>query len=389
MSGVNYFNLIETDTKLEGFSTKISELIFGDLTLNQRLKSQLKKLNLNYQINSKSQDSIPISDDAVYSDSLLLALSKNFKKYLDKKIIVETTLNSSIVHANTKIQNQILNFNGAESIQISQDNIFSVDLRLPETMYPEKNYQVIAPSLYYQKIESWPDLIKAQSLIARDFTIKAVLFWQTFMPKSLMIFLFNHPRLTSKANQIGKNCRIHHTAILESCVIGDNVEIGAYCYLRAAVVGSNATIREKSSIKLSVIGAGAYILPTDIFNCYIGPNVTITTSILFHSAIAESTFIGGGVGFADLNATKSNIQITNAGKGSDSEQMFLGSCIAEHCFIGAGLLFQVATLVQHHTTILNHSMISKKDFIAEKIYISKNAKLTQIPKSFLSAKASD
>ena len=58
--------------------------------------------------------------------------------------------------------------------------------------------------------------------------------------------------------------------------------------------------------------------------------------------------------------------------------------MAEHCFIGAGLLFQVGTLVPHHTTILNHSMISKKDFTADKIYISKNAKLTQIPKSFLS-----
>ena len=384
MSDVNYFNLVETDTTLNGFSTKTSGLVFGDLTLNQRLKFQFKKLNIDFKINSGSANSINIFDDAIYSDGLLLELSKHFKKYLDKKIIVETTLNSSIIHANIQIQNQIINTSASESIQISQDNIFSVDLRLPETIYPEKNYQVAAPSLYFQKVESWPDLIKAQSLLARDFTIKAVLFWQTLLPKSLMTLLFNNPRLTSKANQIGKKCRIHHTAILESCVIGDNVEIGAYCYLRAAVVGSNATVREKSSIKLSVIGTGAYILPTDIFNCYIGPNVTITTSILFHCVIAESTFVGGGVGFADLNATKSNIQITNSGKSSDSEQLFLGSCVAEHCFIGAGLLFQVGTLVPHHTTILNHSMISKKDFTADKIYISKNAKLTQIPKSFLS-----
>ena len=163
MSGVNYFNFIETDTKLEGFNTKISELYFGDTTLHQKLKSQLKKLNLNYQINSESKDSIPISDDAVYCDSLLLELSKNFKKYVHKKIIVETTLNSSIIHANIQIQNQIINTSASESIQISQDNIFSVDLRLPETIYPEKNYQVAAPSLYFQKVESWPDLIKAQS----------------------------------------------------------------------------------------------------------------------------------------------------------------------------------------------------------------------------------
>ena len=99
---------------------------------------------------------------------------------------------------------------------------------------------------------------------------------------------------------IGQNCKIHPTAVLESCIIGNNVEIGPHCYLRGVVVGDQVMIRENSSIKVAVIGRGSFIVPSDIFNCFIGENSNIVTHILYNCVIGSNTFLGGGVGFADL-----------------------------------------------------------------------------------------
>lgn len=381
------FQIVETASRISGFKQLTSQLTLGDLNLRERLLQQCQRLNISYSLSSKESAQFCLYDNCIYSDTLLLQLKKNFLSFSNSEVQVETTWNAAITFKNKQNQQTTLFSKNTNSVLISQNKLLCVDLNLPETVYPEKDYQVVATDLFYQKIETWNELLIAQSLVAREFTSQTVGFWKPKLPNFISRWLFNNPRLAAMTNKIGKNCRIHPTAILESCVIGDNVEVGAFCYLRAAVIGSNVTIREKSSIKLSVIGAGSYILPTDIFNCYLGKNVTLTTHILFHCVIGDSTFIGGGVGFADLNASKQSIKIQtekNDSK-SDSNHLFLGSCVAENCFIGAGLLFHVGRLVPHHTKLLNFNMIHKDDFSSGKTYVSNQGKITQIPDSFLTA----
>ncbi len=381
------FEIVETTSRISGFEQLTSQLTLGDLSLRERLLRQCQRLNISYRLASKESAHVNLSDNCVYSDSLLLHLKQNFSGLLNSEVQIETTWNAAITFKNQRTQKTTLFPKNTNSVLISQNKLLCVDLNLPETVYPEKDYQVVATDLFYQKIETWNELLIAQSLVAREFTSLTVGFWKPKLPNFISRWLFNNPRLAAMTNQIGKNCRIHPTAILESCVIGDNVEVGAFCYLRAAVIGSNVTIREKSSIKLSLIGVGSYILPTDIFNCYLGKNVTLTTHILFHSVIGDSTFIGGGVGFADLNASKQSIKIQNDPneQKSDSNHLFLGSCVAENCFIGAGLLFHVGQLVPHHTKLINFNMIHKDDFISGKTYVSNQGKITQIPEGFLTS----
>lgn len=381
------FEIVETISRITGFEQITSQLTLGDLSLRERLIQQCERLNISYGITSKESAQFCLYDNCIYSDTLLLYFKNNAKILNQSKVQIETTWNAAITFKNQKSLHADLFSKNANSITIPQRKLLCVDLNLPETVYPEKDYHVVATDLFYQKIETWNDLLIAQSLVAREFTSQTVGFWKPKLPNFISNWLFNNPRLAAMTNKIGKNCCIHPTAILESCVIGDNVEIGAFCYLRASVIGSNVTIREKSSVKLSVIGAGSYILPTDIFNCYLGNNVTLTTHILFHCVIGDSTFIGGGVGFADLNASKQSIKMQtekNEPK-SDSNHLFLGSCVAENCFIGAGLLFHVGRLVPHNTKLLNFNMIHKDDFLSFKTYVSNQGKITQIPESFLTS----
>lgn len=377
------FRIESTESRIEGFEKLTSSLVMGQLTLRERLLKQCEKLKLQMTTDSGTKNTYVLFDDCVYSDSLLLKMKKQPAAVT---LEIETTWNAAITFLKQPLLKNVISGDPRAQAQfVPQEKLLCVDLNLPETVYPEKDYHVVATDLFFQKIQTWKDLIISQSLIAREFTSQTVGFWKRLLPTSISKWLFQQPALAQTTNQIGKNCRIHPTAILESCVIGDNVEIGAFCYLRACVIGSNVTVREKSSIKLSVIGSGSYILPTDIFNCYLGQNVTLTTHILFHCVIGDSTFIGGGVGFADLNASKNSIQIKSkmGSASADSGHLFLGSCVGEHCFIGAGLLFHVGQLVPHHTTLLNYNMIQKDQFLSQKTYVSNNGKITQIPTSFL------
>ena len=62
-----------------------------------------------------------------------------------------------------------------------------------------------------------------------------------------------------RLNRIGKNCRIHPTAVLEGAVIGDNVTIGAYAVVRMSHVGAGSHIEDQACVRYSVLGQNNFI----------------------------------------------------------------------------------------------------------------------------------
>lgn len=385
--------LVNTEKQILGMGVRTRDLIVGNESLHSRLIGQLKKRGLSLRIINESEiraaeDFPTFFDDCVYSGSLIQrVLTENWVFKSGSKSRIQTHGNSVIgfdkgVDAVAK-RSMDFDLCHPAKFQIDQVVMMKIPLRLPEAIYPEKNYHVPLPDIFFQRIHDWPDLLKAQSLICRESTIATVSLLRPWMSAQFLERLMNVPALASRSNKIGRRCRIHPTAILESCIVGNDVEIGAFCFLRGAVIGDQVTIREQSSIKVSVIGKGSYILPCDIFNCYIGTETVISTHILFHCVVGNATFIGGGVGFADLNANRSNIRVTTEDSLETTDQMFLGSMVGRHCFIGAGLLFQSGQRVAYGSTILNYQMIQKSDFKDNQFYIAQGNRVTQIPKQFL------
>ncbi|MCB0369749.1 MAG: hypothetical protein KDD45_10000, partial [Bdellovibrionales bacterium] len=381
--------IVLTPSRIKGLSHRTGEILFGNLTLLERLESQLLKLNVSFkkisfeQLSTLKGETV-FFDDIFYSENLIQKLITEKWVFSDKESgAIEGKFNSAICFDNIQSISIFFGLTHAKKNDIEQQSLMKIPLKLPESIYPEKNYHVALPNIYCQKILDWPDLLKAQSLFAREIIINSVRIWKTIFGEFLLNKLMNHPFLAKRNNRIGKNCQIHPTAILESCVIGDNVEIGPYCYLRGAIIGDDVVIQEHSSIKLSTIGKGTYILPCQIFNCLIGKEVLITTHILFHCVVGDSTFIGGGVGFADLNASRKNISVSVGKATQSSDQMFLGSMIGEHGFIGAGLLFNSGQRIPHHSTFLNYQMIQKADLKEDQIYVAQGSRVTQSPKQFL------
>ena len=231
---------------------------------------------------------------------------------------------------------------------------------------------------FYQPLAIDKDILKIQSCIARETTVQTVGILSDIFSYRLVEKIVNNSFLAKFSNRIGKNCKIHPSTVLESCVIGDNVEIGPHCYLRGVVVGDNVMIRENASIKVSVIGRGSIIVPSDIFNCFIGENCNVVTHILYHCIIGAQTFLGGGVGFADF---KFNAEPIFA-----DDQIFFGAVVGERCFIGAGLLFQAGMQIPHDTKLINYNQITFSQFKPDQIYVAKGSQVTHIPKIFFNPK---
>ena len=381
--------ITRSQNKIYGFQSLVSSLEIGLWTVQERLQNQISSFGYTYELIDerdvqKYSDQIIFSNDTVFSDSLIkLVLDKKFKFSEQGNVYLNCHWNSSFCSLPEEIDFQKLPFEAKSELKIINEPLLKIDLNLPEMVYGKKKFVAAAVKYFYQKINDWPDLLKAQSLCSRELTAKSAFILRKVFSEKILLKLSQFKLAHKMSNKIGRNCRIHPTAIIEGCVIGDNVEVGPFCYLRACIVGSNVTIREHSSIKMSSVGNRSYILPCDILNCYIGSQACITTSILFHTVIGDGTFLGGAVGFADLNASRSNISMDQAKGKITSDQMFLGSMVAEKCFLGAGLLFHSGQRIHHSTTILNQEMIQKNDMKPSTIYAAKSNKLVSIPKQFL------
>lgn len=400
--------VVKTKTIFPGFITPVADMIFGDETISQRLIRQLNDLGVQHENleESRLQDAggqCVLYDDAIYSMKILKMIFANgwvYKHAEKNNIEVETQMNPTIVYQERPQKLEPLNLSSCEEkisevrsssqhdhpkMIVRQSSLFSYPLNIPPVINPNGAATIEITDIFFHRLKTWPDILTAQSLIAKESAVTSISILRKFVPEKWLSSILTHPVLAKLGNRIGKNCRIHPTAHIEASIIGDNVEIGPYCYIRGSIVGSGAVVREFSSVKVSCIGKNSQIPQCNMFNSYIGSNSLTTTFALFHSVMGNSTFVGGAVGFTDLNSHLQNIQavLDNKNPAVKTDYLFLGSAVAEHSFIATGLFFQSGRLIPHHTTLLNNNTITKADFAAEKYYVAMNGKITQIPKQFL------
>jgi len=372
-------------------------MIFGDETTSQRLTRQLDQLGVQYEYGQISDMTVAdgqcvLFDDAIYSMKLLKMIFNQGWVYKHEQagtIEVDSQFNATITYEQRRPKAEPLNLSHASAdntkIIIGQKSLFSYPLNIPAVINPFGKATVEISDIFFHRLKTWPDILAAQSLIAKESAVASIHILRKCVPEKWISKILTHPVLAKLGNRIGKNCRIHPTAHIEASQIGDNVEIGPYVYIRASSVGSGSVIREFSSIKVSCIGQNSQIPQCNMFNSYVGSNSLTTTFALFNSVMGNSTFVGGAVGFTDLNAHLQQIQavLDNKNPAVQTEHLFLGSAVAEHCFVATGLFFQSGRLIPHHTKLLNNNVISKADFIAEKYYVATGGKITQIPKQFI------
>jgi carbonic anhydrase/acetyltransferase-like protein (isoleucine patch superfamily) len=188
-------------------------------------------------------------------------------------------------------------------------------------------------------IESWPNLWQAnmQGLFAITKRAKHLPWW-----KALPVAIAgrgNLFRMMAQLNTVGRNCRIHPTAVVELSVLGDDVEIGAYAVVRNCVVGNGALIDDHASVRACVVGAGASIANNNnVLMSVVYPRAFLISGPYQFSVFGEDVAIMHCI-CCDTRLDGKPVQAeVGPGVQVDSTQRYLGSCYGHRVRAGAGTI---------------------------------------------------
>ena len=275
-----------------------------------------------------------------------------------------------------------------ETVRLDPKTIYVISGGLPARMHELENIKAYFQDFYAIRLENWFDVLTATNVYCRELVSKLAGPANSLLPEKVSNKILGWQWLSEKTNIIGKNCRIHPTAILEGCVIGDNVEIGPFAYLRSSVVGDNTILRERTSVKVSYIGKNVYVVGTDVVNSYVGDEASLISPMLFHAVFGERSFLSGGSGFADFNTGSTRISADVNGNEVDSGLHYLASAIGDDVFIGANMLFAPGRAIPSGANLLDHGLIKNLPTEGDSSYVLSGNKFLQIPASFFGVKSS-
>ena len=213
------------------------------------------------------------------------------------------------------------------------------DVRMPAHMgiAEGKGLETLLTRRAMVEITSWPNLWQAnmQALFAITKRAKHLPWWQ-----ALYVGLAgrgNLFRMMGRLNTIGRNCRIHPTAVVELSVIGDDVEIGAYAVVRNCLVGRGALIDDHASVRASVVGEGASIANNNnVLMCVVYPRAFLISGPYQFSVFGSDCAIMHCI-CCDTRLDGRTIQAeVLPGISIDTRQRYLGSCYGHRVRAGAG-----------------------------------------------------
>jgi acetyltransferase-like isoleucine patch superfamily enzyme len=388
--------LVHNRTAVPPFAKPASKLRFRGCTVESRLRTQLRDAGFEVverdtlEPTAFEPDSIAVQDDVVLSSGFLRRFvsslpnrRSNYQCEVDTKRFALLSSRS----APSAFRKLPVFYCGSpnakmETLRMEPSPVHEVEQGLPPRLHLVTDLCVHFLDFYAIQLEYWFDLLTAASLYCREYVSDLLGPFKAVLPAWLMSRVTSSSWLMEKCNSIGKNSRIHRTAILEGCVVGDGVEIGPYSYLRSSVIGDGAVLREKTSMKMSYLGEGAFLMGSDVVNSYVGAETAIFGPMLYNVVFGERGFLSGGSGFADFILGAGSIAATIGGKDIPSNLNFLGSAVGDDCFLGANLIFAPGRTIPDGTRILDHGLVRSVP-TAGGAYVLSGSKLLQVPESFL------
>jgi len=148
-------------------------------------------------------------------------------------------------------------------------------------------------------------------------------------------FSLNPFKIASALNQIGKNCIIHPTAVVEGAVLGDNVNIGPFAVVRGSVIGEGVTVEDYAVVNMSAVGAGARIGRRGTCNlCVLYPGAFFGAGNGYQACVfGRESFAAWTTTVFDLSFDK-HVKVMLDGKRVDSGTFFLGAAIGHRAKLG-------------------------------------------------------
>jgi acetyltransferase-like isoleucine patch superfamily enzyme len=235
---------------------------------------------------------------------------------------------------------------------------FPMQLAIPTQVVPTGTYTTHFNTLFAVEIISPFHLLQANI----GLNVGRMIPFPSTLPVSIFKW-FSKPfsRRTlwglKRRNQIGKNCQIHPTAVIEGCQIGDNVIVGANAVLRLSIIGENTYIGDTAVVTFSIVGKNNYIMTGN----HIQFCLTYESVFTIHGPYQFSIFGKNTAVFATINCDirldEKTISIPTENGIIDSKQYLLGIAYGHYCKVGASNIIAAGRIVP------NRAILNPPDFI--------------------------
>jgi carbonic anhydrase/acetyltransferase-like protein (isoleucine patch superfamily) len=148
-------------------------------------------------------------------------------------------------------------------------------------------------------------------------------------------FSLNPFKLAAALNQIGKDCIIHPTAVVEGAVLGDGVNIGPFAVVRGSVLGKGVRVEEYAVVNMSALGEGARIGRRGTCNlCVLYPGAFFGAGNGYQACVfGRESFAAWTTTVFDLSFDK-HVRVMKDGERVDSGTFFLGAAIGHRAKLG-------------------------------------------------------
>ncbi len=221
-------------------------------------------------------------------------------------------------------------------------------------VYGDLVYQL--PTKAFLSIEHWIHILFAnvmfgifsigarfEQALEKDFGLNLRLLWQAMLERRQLL-------ASSRLVQIGKNCQIDPTAVIQGpTIIGNNVTIGAGAMVANCILGNNVNISHGCQLLLSVVGDGTFMpFRASLFesvlmeDCMVAQNTCLQMCV-----VGRGTFIGAGNTFTDFNLVP-HIPIRShfAGRLENTGMPVVGSAVGHNVRIGSGMIIFPARMIE-------------------------------------------
>lgn len=235
---------------------------------------------------------------------------------------------------------------------------FPMSLAIPAQVVPTGSYTTHVNTLFAAEIISPFHLLQANI----GLNVGRMIPFPNLLPISIFKW-FSNP-FTRRAlwglkwqNKIGKNCKIHPTAVIEGCEIGDNVIIAAHAVVRMSIIGDNTYIGDTAVVTFSVLGKNNYVVTGN----HVQFCLTYESVFTIHGPYQFSVFGRNTAVFATINCDirldGKTISIPTEMGVLDSNQYLLGIAYGHNCKIGGSNIIAAGRIVP------NGAVLNPPDFI--------------------------
>ncbi len=342
--------LVDLDKKIEPFGEHPRECLVGNRKLYDYQKETLFKLGIDFNVVMDFPSGDFEEECIVFSECLCFT-----PEFLSQFIVKARLLRGPVV---CRLKKGITTLRTAASLQETKDCEDSIEM--PLWYFPSKSGKKVEAVVVID-CDQFDCRVPAPHHMCGDHNgyavpmtdIFAILInhWVNLWVANVLFTLANLARIKKMSkvvllpwkvfrnlNKVGKNCKIHKSAVVEASIVGRNVTIEAGAVIRASVIGDNAHIGNRVVVEESVIGAGCKILHGHILFSALYPETFSVTGFVSATLTGKNVFIGANVSLTDFRFDRKNVLVESNSCREDSGNLFLGSCLGHGVYLGSGII---------------------------------------------------